>query len=645
MKRFIKTLAGKTILFIVCIVSVCLLAASIVGIILYVDNGEIEFYTSPENEIVGPFIEDTVIRRYGYTLLWDVENGCEDIFEDAEYQIITDAGTVIAKSKDFKDGNDPIYTVWYEVLKNQTGKITDIYYHDNGNHITDNESEYYSVSLLLKEGTSLSHKVDLYSKLIHVAYSLRYAIYFIALLSLLIMIACFVALMYASGRKPDTDQFFPGPLHKIPYDLLLVLCGIIVIGLCYIGDEMTYGPLGNVGSVVCILGCCLIGLNILLGLCMSAASRIKQHTLLKNTVIYRVIKLIWKILCGIWGLLKKLHKFNISLLRGLPLIWKTGLVFCGISLLELLFIVWSDGDQGAAVVMCLIEKVILLPAILYLALTLRRLRKSGMALANGDLSYHTDTKGMIWDFKQHGEDMNRIADGMAIAVEDRLKSERMKTELITNVSHDIKTPLTSIINYASLISAEPSENEKITEYSEVLVRQSEKLKRLIEDLVEASKASTGNLEVLLAPCEAGTFLTQADGEYEEKMQKAELTLITKQPDKELRIMADGRRMWRVFDNLMNNICKYAQPGTRVYLSLEDQNGKAVITFKNTSREPLDMSEEELMERFTRGDSSRNTEGNGLGLSIAKSMTELQGGNMRLSIDGDLFKAILSFPLI
>ena len=241
--------------------------------------------------------------------------------------------------------------------------------------------------------------------------------------------------------------------------------------------------------------------------------------------------------------------------------------------------------------------------------------------------------------------MNRIADGMGIAVEDRLKSERMKTELITNVSHDIKTPLTSIINYASLISTEPCENRTITEYSQVLVRQSEKLKRLIEDLVEASKASTGNLEVLLAPCDAGTFLMQASGEYEEKMQKAELALVTKQPDKELRIMADGRRMWRVFDNLMNNICKYAQPGTRVYLTLEEQNGNAVITFRNTSREPLNITEEELMERFTRGDASRNTEGNGLGLSIAKSMTELQGGSMRLTIDGDLFKAILCFPLI
>ena len=379
--------------------------------------------------------------------------------------------------------------------------------------------------------------------------------------------------------------------------------------------------------------------------CMTAAGRIKQRTFIKNTVIYRVLKLIWKILCGIWTLLKKLHRFNLSLLRGLPLIWKTGLVFCAISLLELLFIAGFGYNPVMLVVLWFIEKLILFPAVLYLALTLRKLQKSGAALASGDLAYHTDTKGMFWDFRQHGDNLNSIADGMAIAVEDRLKSERMKTELITNVSHDIKTPLTSIINYATLIGGESCDNPKITEYSEVLVRQSEKLKRLIEDLVEASKASTGNLEVFLAPCDAAVFITQASGEYEEKLQRSELSLITKQPEKDLRIMADGRRMWRIFDNLMNNICKYAQPGTRVYLSLEEKNGCAVISFKNTSREPLDMSEEELMERFTRGDSSRNTEGNGLGLSIAKSMAELQGGSLILSIDGDLFKAILSFPLI
>jgi signal transduction histidine kinase len=231
------------------------------------------------------------------------------------------------------------------------------------------------------------------------------------------------------------------------------------------------------------------------------------------------------------------------------------------------------------------------------------------------------------------------------AVEERLNSERMKTELITNVSHDLKTPLTSILNYSGLIAAEPCENEKITEYAQVLTRQSERLTRLIDDLVEASKASTGHLDVLLAPVEAQVLLGQASGEYTERLAAAGLELVTKMPEEPIRIMADGRRMWRIFDNLMNNICKYAQPSTRVYLTLEEQGDKAVITFKNTSREKLDISEEELMERFTRGDSSRNTEGNGLGLAIARSMAELQKGSLNLVIDGDLFKAILTFPRI
>ena len=232
-----------------------------------------------------------------------------------------------------------------------------------------------------------------------------------------------------------------------------------------------------------------------------------------------------------------------------------------------------------------------------------------------------------------------------MAVEERLKSERMKTELITNVSHDLKTPLTSIINYASLIGEQKCENQTIMEYSKVLVRQSERLKRLIEDLVEASKASTGNLEVNLTDCEASVFVTQASGEYEEKLKNNDLTLVVDLPEKELHILSDGRRMWRIFDNLMNNICKYSQKGTRVYLSLQQIGEDAVFIFKNTSSAQLNMSEEELMERFTRGDSSRNTEGNGLGLSIAKSMAKIQNGELKLMIDGDLFKAILSFPLV
>ena len=252
---------------------------------------------------------------------------------------------------------------------------------------------------------------------------------------------------------------------------------------------------------------------------------------------------------------------------------------------------------------------------------------------------------MFWDLKEHGRDLNEIGKGMAIAVEDRLKSERMKTELITNVSHDIKTPLTSIINYADLISKEETKNRKTKEYCDVLVRQSEKLKRLLEDLVEASKAASGNLEVDMMPLNASIFVQQSAGEYEERLEKAGLKLVTSLPEEEITIMADGRRMWRIFDNLMNNILKYGQSDTRVYLSLKKEDGNAVFVFRNTSRDELNISPEELMERFTRGDSSRNSEGNGLGLSIARSLTELQNGKMELDIDGDLFKVTLSFLAI
>lgn len=223
-----------------------------------------------------------------------------------------------------------------------------------------------------------------------------------------------------------------------------------------------------------------------------------------------------------------------------------------------------------------------------------------------------------------------------------MKSERLKTELITNVSHDIKTPLTSIINYVDLLSKEELHNEKAAEYLEVLDRQSSKLKKLIEDLVEASKASSGNLAVDSQQLEVGVFMTQTVGEFEEKLAAAGLELIISKPDEPVYIMADGRHVWRVIDNLMNNICKYAQTGSRVYVNLEAVSARVSITFRNISKYPLNISGDELMERFVRGDTSRNTEGHGLGLSIAQSLMKLIDGEMEIVVDGDLFKVILAF---
>lgn len=291
-----------------------------------------------------------------------------------------------------------------------------------------------------------------------------------------------------------------------------------------------------------------------------------------------------------------------------------------------------------------VEKIILAILVLRTADSIMRLRTSGEELAGGNLGYQIPLEGMNGDMLRFAQDMNAISHVVADAVEDQMKSEHLKTELITNVSHDIKTPLTSIINYADLIGRSPLDSEKTQEYAQVLYRQSTRLKKLIEDLMEVSKAATGNLEVHLERCQAGVLLSQAMGEYEQRLQEKEIDLIIKQGQEPVWIMADTRMLWRILDNLMTNICKYAQGGTRVYLLLETQEDQAVLTFKNISSLPLDIDAAELMERFVRGDRSRHTEGNGLGLAIARSLTELQGGTMQLVTDGDLFKVILSFAI-
>lgn len=250
---------------------------------------------------------------------------------------------------------------------------------------------------------------------------------------------------------------------------------------------------------------------------------------------------------------------------------------------------------------------------------------------------------MYWEFKSHAENLNSIGDGLSKEVAQRMKSERLKTELITNVSHDIKTPLTSIINYVDLLQKAATDEER-NEYLAVLDRQSHRLKKLTEDLVEASKASTGNMSVSLAPTNTQEIINQSFGEYSAKLEAGRLNTVINTPEPAPVVMADGRLLWRVIDNLFNNVVKYALPETRVYVDVRVEGSEAVISMKNISRAALNVSADELMERFVRGDASRSTEGSGLGLNIAKSLTELQHGEFSISTDGDLFKAEIRLPL-
>ena len=638
MRSFFRTFAGKLILVLICVLSVLTAAACVGGAALTVsaEDGYVHLITRDEIEQNETGRLREISRQVlNFLLNWGrLPEGYEKSWSFAVWNATTgemlyndDADLSAVPIRDFhfyafKENG------WYKVRlegEDVTGHLEDL--------------RAYWVRINVRNDFVYSFR----NRCVDLACRLGWWIFAAFFAALGLAAVSFVSLMRVSARRPGREDPVPGPLHKVPYDLMLAAGAAVFVCLVFFFEWVL--PVDSKAELHMVTGAAAVGVLILLGLCMSAAARVKTKTLIKNTLIFRVLKyLVAKPLAWLWKGLKKLHAFNMSILRGLPLVGKTALFLGVLAIVELNVTAAADG--GPLVLLSLIKYLILIPLVLYFALCLRRLQKGGEALAAGDLTYQTETKGLPHDLKKHAEDLNSIGGGMAIAVREQLKSERMKTELITNVSHDLKTPLTSLINYADLISKEPCENAKIKEYSGVLLRQSERLKRLIDDLVEASKASTGNLEVDLVPCDASVFLAQAAGEYEEKLRDAGLALVTKQPDEEVSIMADGRRMWRIFDNLMNNIVKYSLSGTRVYLSLEQADGDAVITFRNTSREPLDaVNTEELVERFTRGDASRNTEGSGLGLAIAKSLTELQGGKFLVSADGDLFKVILRFPKI
>lgn len=263
-------------------------------------------------------------------------------------------------------------------------------------------------------------------------------------------------------------------------------------------------------------------------------------------------------------------------------------------------------------------------------------------ISDGELQYKIKTDTLTGKQKVMAEYINNIGGGLDAAVENSLKKERMQTELITNVSHDLKTPLTSIINYVDLMKRENPTDPKIQEYLRILDEKSQRLKVLTEDVVEASKASTGNIKLEMNDIDFVEMVQQVIGEFEEKFQEKNLTMMVHFTDEPSIIYADGQRMWRVLENVFGNVVKYAMEGTRVYAEISNRNKKVTFSLKNISAQPLNISADELTERFIRGDVARNTEGSGLGLSIAKSLTELQGGEFKLYLDGDLFKVMITF---
>ena len=537
-----------------------------------------------------------------------------------------------------RDRYDPLTSnIYFKLTDKATGEILFSTGALNKDDYSGKASAYYQqdMTTLLSDGSEVTAVYQAYLKSplaprdsalyvmtwVERLISARYLLIALAILLLAVCLFLFIFLLCSMGHKEGVDGIYQCWLNKIPLDLFLALLVLLFFAWATFLSDIWYIDFWY--YILLAFGAAALALTLVL----SVAGRAKAPGFFRNTVIYKLFLLIFRTLGRI------------------PMVWGTMLIWVCWCFVDLYFTFSNSYYYDSLLpAFWVISRAVLTIVILYLASSLRLLQKEGQAIADGQ----TDYKGKpiprwLPALKKHEENLQSIQLGIQKAVDEQTRAERMKTELITNVSHDIKTPLTSIVNYVDLLEKEDIQPEKAKEYVDVLNRQAARLKKLTEDLVEASKASSGSLPVHLAPTDVNVLLSQLAGDYMEKLEDAQLEPIFRPAPSQPVIQADGQLLSRVLGNLFSNICKYAMPGTRVYFESAADENTVSLTFKNISKYELNIPAEELMARFVRGDRSRHTEGSGLGLSIAQSLTELQGGTFRLEIDGDLFKAVVTFP--
>ena len=567
-----------------------------------------------------------------------------------------------------------VYGYWDHVT--QQRMIVEYVYEDIPN---------WTVQIDLAEGAIQTESSWIIARLL---YACRNQLPYLLAVCLLLFAILAVYLCCAAGKHPGSTEIRAGGLNRIPLDMYAVAAVGGVAAMAVLALEGgQYLLQSNIQVGMLAVGLCAYGASLLVvGFCFACAAQFKTpgrfwwHNslcgfclrltgklckwLLKFAVwaakkaetglwpwlvrlcggIFKVVKMllkklcrwlqllvIWLQRCGDW-MWKKLSRF----FSMLPLIWQW--LLTGFILVFLLYVALRSYKVG----WILLGFGLFFAVILYAASAFGILLENAKRMSKGDLDSKVEDKMLLGGFKDFAGELNGLADVAVVAAQKQLKSERMKTELITNVSHDIKTPLTSIINYVDLLQ-KPHTQAQQEQYLAVLDRQSQRLKKLIDDLMEMSKASTGNLAVDVTRVDAAEAVNQALGEFADKLERAQLFPVFRQPEETVYMMADGRLVWRVMSNLLSNAVKYALPGTRVYVDLQKLDNKVIISMKNISREELNVEADELLERFVRGDTSRNTEGSGLGLNIAQSLMELQKGQLQILVDGDLFKVTLIFP--
>lgn len=438
-------------------------------------------------------------------------------------------------------------------------------------------------------------------------------------------------------KETGTRKICVSEADHIPTEIRIILFGLAFVPLAIIADGfypiyefITKAYFDNPYALLGVCAIALLFMSVIINFFYyGLVRRIKAHLIIKTSYTYKLYLWICNICSNIY---KNLNVFLKSFIPCLIVFGVNALLFGFFashnSVFALLVLFAADIYFAYMVYRCLKEQKDILTII--------------KKIASGDISAKVDENSMHGDNIELSKEVNNIGEAVNKAVQTSMKDEKMKADLITNVSHDLKTPLTSIINYVDLLKKEDINNPKAIEYIKVLEEKSNRLKVLTDDLVEASKISSGNMVLNLEKINVKELLLQCSGEFSDKFSEKNLTLNGSGPEDAVCINADGRAVFRIFENLYINIYKYALENTRVYFDIKKNNGKVLISIKNISANPLNISPEELTERFVRGEDSRTSEGSGLGLSIARSLTEAMGGEFEIVLDGDLFKVNLVF---
>lgn len=445
----------------------------------------------------------------------------------------------------------------------------------------------------------------------------------VAVLVLLIM-NCFLI-----GLRNEKEEVILNAFDKTPLLVALIVLFILSMIGCGFLIALTSENLTLILSGIAI-GAVIVYISFVFFL-ETIIKRIKSKTLFRNTITYRILRWIKSLIT--------------SMTRNANMTVKLILIFIAFGILNIIGFGSSINNEPIGFFILIAIWVYAFAKMHQWLVRYIEIKNAINEIYIGNTEVHLDEKRYKGSLNSMAIQVNDIAGGLSNAIQEKLKSERLKTELITNVSHDIKTPLTSIINYVDLLKKEKMPNEQAEEYLNILDNKSQRLKRLTEDLVEASKASSGNIKLNIEKLNVNELLKQVSGEFEDKFKLRNLEEVMSLPEKNVYINADSRYMYRILENMYSNISKYAMDNTRVYIDVIPNNNRITIQMKNISKEKLNISTEELMQRFVRGDSARNTEGSGLGLSIATSLTTLQGGTFNIYLDGDLYKVIIEFDMI